>query len=111
MAPPTLIDIREHIEDLASDAGRYYVVCARTGDRPVPAAGHRFPDRAAARAAARATERYRAALRRYDPRTPRHDLVVRRDARRGVSPRPGAARADRNTPGEHGSDDDTTGRG
>jgi len=41
--------------------------CGRAGDRPLPAAGNRFPDRATARAAARATEQYRSALRRYDP--------------------------------------------
>jgi hypothetical protein len=76
MVGPTLVDIREHIEDLATDDGRYYVVCGRTGDRPVPAVGTRFPDRATARAAARATEQYRSALRRYDPQVPYYDLVV-----------------------------------
>jgi hypothetical protein len=76
MVGPTLVDIREHIEDLATDDGRYYVVCGRTGDRPVPAVGNRFPDRATARAAARATEQYRSALRRYDPQVPYYDLVV-----------------------------------
>lgn len=76
MVGPTLVDIRSHIEELATDAGRYYLVCARTGDRPVPTVGCRFPDRPTARAAARATEQYRAALRRYDPRTPHCDLIV-----------------------------------
>ncbi|WP_241154917.1 hypothetical protein [Halorubrum sp. CSM-61] len=47
-----------------------------TGDRPIPAAGNRFPDRATARAAARATEQYRSALRRYDPQVPYYDLIV-----------------------------------
>ncbi len=76
MVGPTLIDIREHIEGLATEDGQYYVRCGRTGDRPVPAAGNRFPDRATARAAARATEQYRSALRRYDPQVPYYDLIV-----------------------------------
>ncbi|WP_247730391.1 DUF7551 domain-containing protein [Halovivax limisalsi] len=76
MVGVTLAEIRAHIESLASDDGDYYVVCGRTGDRPVPAAGHRFPDRATARAAARATGQYRSALRRYDPQVPYYDLIV-----------------------------------
>ena len=76
MPDPTLTGIRDRIEALASADGRYYVACARTGDRPVPAAGHRFPDRATARAAARLTGRYRARLRRYDPQVPLYDLIV-----------------------------------
>ena len=76
MPDSTLADIRDRIEGLASADGRYYVTCARTGERPVPAAGHRFPSRATARAAARLAERYRATLRRYDPRTPSYDLIV-----------------------------------
>lgn len=88
MVGPTLIDIREHIEDLATDDGRYYVVCGRTGDRPVPAVGNRFPDRATARAAARATEQYRSALRRYDPQVPYYDLVVCEEVTGGARPHP-----------------------
>ena len=76
MVGPTLIDIRDHIEALAVEDGRYYLRCGRTGDRPVPASGHRFPDRATARAAARANEQYRSALRRYDPQVPYYDLIV-----------------------------------
>jgi len=76
MVGPTLIDIREHIEDLSTEDGQYYVVCGRTGDRPVPAVGNRFPDRITARAAGRATEQYRSALRRYDPQVPYYDLIV-----------------------------------
>jgi len=76
MVGPTLIDIREHIEGLATEDGQYYLRCGRTGDQPVPAAGTRFPDRATARAAARATEQYRSALRRYDPQVPYYDLIV-----------------------------------
>jgi hypothetical protein len=76
MVGPTLVDIREHIETLAAADGQYYVICGRTGDRPVPAAGCRFRDRATARGAARATEQYRSALRRYDPQVPYYDLIV-----------------------------------
>lgn len=76
MIGTTLDDIRSHIETLASDSGEYHLVCARYGDRPIPAAGLRFESRAIARAAARATEQYRAALRGYDPRVPCYDIIV-----------------------------------
>lgn len=76
MIGTTLEEIRDHIERLAAADGEYYLVCARYGDRPVPAAGLRFGDRPTARAAARATEQYRAALRRYDPGVPRYDVIV-----------------------------------
>ena len=91
MHDSTLTGIRGRIEALASADGRYYVACARTGDRPVPVAGYQFPDRGTARIAARLTERYRARLRRYDPQVSPYDLIV--------CQRPGAAtdacRADR----------------
>jgi len=58
MVGMTLAEIRTHIETLASSDGEYYIVCGRTGDRPVPAASERFVDRATARNAARATERW-----------------------------------------------------
>ena len=74
-------DIRDHIETLATESGDYYLVCARYGDRPVPAQGFRFTDRPTARAAARATEQYRAALRHYDPTLPRYDIVACQDHR------------------------------
>ena len=76
MHDSTLTGIRDRIEALASANGRYYVACARTGDRPVPAAGHRFPDRGTARTAARLIGRYRARLRRYDPQVPPYNLIV-----------------------------------
>lgn len=79
MVGMTLAEIRTHIETLASSDGEYYIVCGRTGDRPVPAAGERFVDRATARNAARATEQYRSALRRYDPQVPYYDLIVCQD--------------------------------
>jgi len=79
MVGMTLAEIRDHIETLASNDGEYYLVCSRTGDRPVPAAGERFDDRATARNAARATEQYRSALRRYDPQVPYYDLIVCQD--------------------------------
>jgi len=72
----TLVGIRERIDDLADEGGAYYVVCGRTGHRPVPVADKRFGDRAAARRAASAASEYRAALRRYDPKVPHYDLIV-----------------------------------
>jgi hypothetical protein len=79
MIGTTLEDIRDHIETLASERGEYYLVCSRYGDRPVPAAALRFEDRSAARAAARATEQYRAALRQYDPQLPYYDVIACED--------------------------------
>ncbi|WP_089769514.1 DUF7552 domain-containing protein [Halobellus clavatus] len=64
---------------LATDAGEYTVVCARTGVQPVPVVGHRFPDRETAERAARAAEEYRAARRRDDHRLRRHDLIATDD--------------------------------
>lgn len=79
MIGTTLLEIGDHIESLASETGDYSLVCARYGDRPVPAAGLRFESRPVARAAARATEQYRDALRRYDPRLPYYDVIVRQE--------------------------------
>ncbi|MBZ6495125.1 DUF7551 domain-containing protein [Natrinema longum] len=76
MVGTTLREIRHHIERLASNDGEYYVVCARSGERPVPVAGQRFATRTDAADAAHATEQYRAALRRYDPQLPFYDPVV-----------------------------------
>ncbi|WP_049929156.1 DUF7551 domain-containing protein [Halopiger goleimassiliensis] len=76
MVGATLDDIRRYVESIASDSGDYVLVCGRTGERPVPAAGLTFDTRPTARAAARATEQYRAALRRYDPQVPYYDVVV-----------------------------------
>ncbi|ELY65123.1 DUF7551 domain-containing protein [Natrinema versiforme] len=76
MVGTTLREIRHHIERLASDDGSYYVVCARSGERPVPVAGKRFSTRTDAADAAQATEQYRAALRRYDPQLPYYDPVA-----------------------------------
>jgi len=76
MIGTTLGDIRSHIESLATDEGRYYLVCGRTRDRPVPADELYFDSREVARLAARATEQYRATLRRYDPRLPYYDVII-----------------------------------
>ncbi|MDZ5812759.1 hypothetical protein U4E84_15545 [Halorubrum sp. AD140] len=76
MIGTTLTELRDHIESLASEDGDYALVCARYGDRPVPASDLRFETRATARAAAHATTRYRRALRRYDPQVPYYDIVV-----------------------------------
>ena len=81
MIGTTLGDIRDHIEALASEGGEYALICGRYGDRPVPAAGLRFDSRPTARAAAQATEQYRAALRRYDPRLPHYDVIVQQACR------------------------------
>ncbi|WP_101294138.1 DUF7551 domain-containing protein [Halegenticoccus soli] len=90
MVGTTLVEIREHVEALAAETGEYYLVCARYGDRPAPAAGLRFESRSTARAAARATEQYRAALRRYDPRLPHYDVIVCQDAGSGDDANEGA---------------------
>ncbi|GAA0720587.1 hypothetical protein J2744_001683 [Halorubrum trapanicum] len=88
MIGTTLLDIADHIESLAVADGEFSLVCARYGDRPVPAAGLRFDSRETARAAARATEQYRDALRRYDPQLPFYDIVVRQEF---VESEPGSA--------------------
>ncbi|WP_227357449.1 DUF7551 domain-containing protein [Haladaptatus salinisoli] len=76
MVGTTLRKIREHIETLASADGEYYLICGRTGERPIPAAEKRFDGRATAQSAARATEQYRAALRQYDPQLPYYDVIA-----------------------------------
>ncbi|RQG95128.1 DUF7551 domain-containing protein [Natrarchaeobius chitinivorans] len=76
MVGATLGDIRRYIESLATDSGEYHLVCGRTGECPVPAAGLAFETRATARVAAQATEQYRAALRRYDPQLPYTNVIV-----------------------------------
>ncbi|WP_336327339.1 DUF7551 domain-containing protein [Halovenus sp. HT40] len=68
--------VREYIEALASETGEYYLICARYGDRPVPASGLRFESRATARAAAGATAHYRQQLREYDSDLPCYDIIV-----------------------------------
>ncbi|EMA44895.1 DUF7552 domain-containing protein [Halococcus saccharolyticus] len=87
MTGSTLHTIRATLDALATDGGRYCVVCARTGEHPVPVAGLRFDDRATAARAARVARRYRARLRRYDPRVAIHDLIVCEDVA-GVRGRP-----------------------
>ena len=79
MLGTTLTDIRDRLESLANPNGRYHLTCGRTGDSPVPADGLRFDSRETAREAAKTTEQYRRALRRYDPRVPYYDLIVRED--------------------------------
>jgi len=97
MVGTTLTEIRTHIEDLASGDGDYYLVCGRTGDRPVPVETARFDNRGTARAAATAAEQYRAALRRYDPRLPYHDLIVCQDT--------GPLQRSRDARGDDGTDE------
>jgi hypothetical protein len=76
MIGTTLTELRDRIESLSSDSGRYYLRCGRTGDRPVPAESLYFESRAAARTAGRATVQYRETLRRYDPQVPYYDVIV-----------------------------------
>lgn len=76
MVGRTLHEIRAEIERLADGDGRYCLVCARTGERPYPVADRRFGSRSDAADAALLAERYRAALRRYDPRVRCYDLVA-----------------------------------
>jgi hypothetical protein len=76
MTSRTLSGLREGIESIASTDGDYVVRCARTGLRPSPVAGCRFPSRDVARVAARLAGRYRARLRQYDPETVVYDMIV-----------------------------------
>lgn len=73
---PTLRDLRVRLHALATDEGSFAVVCARSGERPVPIDDLSFSDRRAAREGACLATQYRSRLRRYDPRVARHDLVV-----------------------------------
>ncbi|WP_435128499.1 DUF7551 domain-containing protein [Halobaculum sp. D14] len=73
-----LATVRRRVESLASATGAYVVACPDSGDRPVPVSGLRFADRADATAAARAAERFRRLLGRYDPAVQQYDLVARR---------------------------------
>ncbi|ELZ12543.1 hypothetical protein C479_04082 [Halovivax asiaticus JCM 14624] len=101
MVGTTLVELRQYIESLANEAGDFSLVCCRTGDRPVPAVGHRFESRAIARRAARATDCYRSALRRYDPRLPYSDIIVCQgalvDSPQPVQPDASAGDADSDT--------------
>lgn len=76
MVKSSLQELRAQIERLAVDIGQYTIICARTGDHPVPIAGLEFPDRESAIQAARFAQYYRARLRRYDSRVAYHDLIV-----------------------------------
>jgi hypothetical protein len=104
MIGATLREIRAHIEQLASASGDYTLRCARSGDRPVPASRLRFGSRPTAREAARVTEQYRAALRRYDPRLPYDDVIVCQDP--GASGR--ASRQEPQTPPAKGNPEEWT---
>ncbi|QLD86257.1 hypothetical protein HWV23_11165 [Natronomonas halophila] len=79
MSGSTLADIRRHLESLSDPKGRYYLVCARTGERPFPADGLRFATRKTAAEAADAAAAYRAELRRWDELLPPRDFVVCED--------------------------------
>ncbi|MEF8806944.1 DUF7551 domain-containing protein [Natronomonas sp.] len=79
MTGNALADIRRHLESLSDPNGRYYLVCARTGERPFPADGLRFATRKTAAEAADAAAAYRSELRRWDERLPPRDFVVCED--------------------------------
>ncbi|WP_339105495.1 hypothetical protein [Haloterrigena salinisoli] len=108
MVGTTLREIRHEIERLADDDGDYYVVCARSGERPVPVAGQRFATRTAAADAARATEQYRAALRRYDPQLPYYDPIVRQNQPLHVGDGPDRTDEDTAPAPQRAVDDDET---
>ena len=76
MVGETLGNIRARIESLATAKGAFCVVCGRTGVRPVPVVGKRFPDRETAEAPAQAATAYRSVLRRWDPRAPCYDFIA-----------------------------------
>lgn len=73
---PALETVREEVDALADPAGTFVVRCGRTGQRPVPADEHRFPDREAAARAALLTTEYRTRLRFWDDRTPYCDPIA-----------------------------------
>jgi hypothetical protein len=74
--------MRERLHRLASDDGRFYVACGRTGERPFPVGDLRFAKRETAAAAAELARAYRGTLERYDPRAPNYDLVVHEETAR-----------------------------
>ncbi|MDH5020141.1 DUF7551 domain-containing protein [Halobacterium rubrum] len=76
MVGTDLATIRGRLEALADPDGGFVVACGRTGERPFPVAGLRFPDRETAADALSLATAYRETLARYDPWTPRYDLVV-----------------------------------
>jgi len=86
MVGRTLDEIRRRLGEHASPDGRYYLACARTGERPVPSGEHRFPDRETATRAADLVDAYRDELRRYDPRLPHYDVIVRELPSRTAAP-------------------------
>lgn len=79
MERETLSVIRQRIETLATADGDYYVVCGRTGRRPVPVEGTYFPDRETATEAAQTATAYRRVLREYDEDAPFYDFIVCED--------------------------------
>lgn len=79
MTGSTLADIRRRLESLADPEGRYYLLCARTGERSFPADGLRFSTRETAVEAAEAAGAYRSELRRWDDRLPPRDFIVCED--------------------------------
>lgn len=85
----TLTELRARVEGLATADGEFAVRCGRTGATAPPVDGLAFPDRETAARATELAQRYRATLRRYDPRAPCYDFVVceRFDCRAMATPR------------------------
>ncbi|WP_435098301.1 DUF7551 domain-containing protein [Halarchaeum sp. P4] len=77
MVGRTLDEIRRRLDEYTDPEGRYYLACARTGERPVPSGERRYPDRERAAKAADLVDAYRDELRQYDPRLPHYDVIVR----------------------------------
>lgn len=72
----TLPALRALVRTVADADGTYRLRCARCGTVPPPVDDCRFPDRERAWAALQVAVAYRARLRRWDPRTPTHALLV-----------------------------------
>ncbi len=73
-----LRETRREIEALAVENGRsrFSVVCADTGECPMPITGKQFEDHDDASRAAELARRYRDALREHDPDVPHYRFVV-----------------------------------
>lgn len=69
---------RKEIETMAVEGGRgqFSVVCADTGECPMPITGKQFEDHDDASRAAELARGYRDALRQHDPDIPRYRFVV-----------------------------------
>ncbi|SIR04648.1 hypothetical protein SAMN05421858_1234 [Haladaptatus litoreus] len=69
---------RREIESLAVESGhgRFSVLCAETGECPMPITGKQFKDHDDASRAVELAREYRDALREHDPEIPQYRFVV-----------------------------------